>query len=96
MLQATILGYSCYADISLASKMAPDVAAVDLLTQLLSDKALVAAKAELAEVQSFADQQRQSNAKLCHWDMALWSEKQREVCQLELLIQCNDSSYRYY
>merc|ERR1712166_29874 len=77
--QATILGYSCYADISLSSKMAPDVAAVDLLTQLLSDKALVAAKGELAEVQSFADQQRQSSAKLCHWDMALWSEQQREA-----------------
>merc|ERR1719162_2103221 len=53
--QAALLGFNNYAEISLSGKMAPDVESVEQLMQLLSDKALGAAKSELTELQTFAN-----------------------------------------
>ncbi|MDA1230442.1 MAG: M3 family metallopeptidase [Planctomycetota bacterium] len=75
--QATLLGYECYADLSLSRKMAGDVAAV----QQMFDRLLVAshdvAKRELEEVTDLA-QENGHVGPLSHWDIAFWSERLRE------------------
>lgn len=75
--QATLLGFECYADLSLSRKMAGDVAAV----QQMFDRLLVAshevAKRELEEITDLA-QQNGHDGQLSHWDIAFWSERLRE------------------
>lgn len=75
--QATLLGFECYADLSLSRKMAGDVAAV----QQMFDRLLVAsqevAKRELEEITDLAQKNGHAGA-LSHWDVAFWSERLRE------------------
>ena len=52
--QAKLLGFSSYAEMSMARKMAADVAAVEELHHMLLAKALPAAERELAELTAFA------------------------------------------
>ncbi|MGK7927110.1 MAG: M3 family metallopeptidase [Spirulina sp.] len=71
--QAEILGFSSYAEVSLARKMAPDVAAVEKLLEELRSPAYAAAQTELEQVKEFA---KTEDLKL--WDVRFWSERQRE------------------
>jgi oligopeptidase A len=79
-----LLGFGNYAELSLASKMAPSVEAVTELTDLVAAKAIPAAKRELAEVTAFArehggDDYSEANLdKLQPWDTTFWSERLKE------------------
>ncbi len=76
---AQILGFGSYAEVSLASKMAPDVAAVETLLEQLREASYDAAVNELAELKTFAAANNAVEAdNLQPWDIAFWSERQRE------------------
>lgn len=72
--KAAILGFANYAELSLARKMAPNVEAVENLMEELRQVSFDAAQKELAELQTFSGQ-----SELKHWDIAYWSEKQKEA-----------------
>jgi oligopeptidase A len=75
-----ILGYPNYAELSLASKMAPNVAAVEHLLESLRSASFDAAKQDLEDLRSFAITQGAAEANdLKHWDIAYWSERLREA-----------------
>ncbi|MDY7014119.1 MAG: M3 family metallopeptidase [Cyanobacteriota bacterium] len=72
--QANLLGFSSYAELSLARKMAPNVAAVESLLEELRQVSYDAAQREIEELKAFA---QLDDFKL--WDVAFWSERQREA-----------------
>lgn len=71
--QANILGFSSYAEVSLAKKMAPNVAAVEKLLEELRSPAYEASQKELVQLKEFAKLED-----LKPWDISFWSERQRE------------------
>ena len=73
-----MLGFNNYAEMSLASKMAPSIAAVEELSDLVRAKALPAAERELAEITALAKENGFSDAKLQPWDTTFWSERLKE------------------
>jgi oligopeptidase A len=81
---AKMLGYSNFADLSLSSKMAPSVDSVQELSNLIAEKALPAAKKELAQVTALArskggdEYSEASLDKLKPWDLTFWSERLKE------------------
>ena len=76
---AELLGYKNYAEVSLASKMAPNVEAVDKLLEELRLTSYDAAQKELAELKEFAASKNAPEAKdLKNWDVTFWAERQRE------------------
>lgn len=76
--QATqLLGFSNYAEQSIASKMADDVAAVDQLTAQLFEVARPAAERELAELREFAAA-KGHEGELRLWDVTYWAERLKE------------------
>jgi oligopeptidase A len=72
--QAEILGFANFAELSLARKMAPDVAAVQELQEELRIASYDAAVQEFEELKAFA-----GTEDIKHWDASYWSEKQREA-----------------
>jgi len=77
--QASILGYANYAELSLASKMAPDVSTVEGLLEQLRQSSFDAAHQDLTELRDFARAQGAVEAEaLQHWDIAFWSEQLRQ------------------
>jgi len=77
---ANLLGYKNYAELSLASKMAPNVAAVEALLEELRSASYDAAAKELAELKAFAAAKGAPEAEdLQHWDISFWAERQREA-----------------
>jgi oligopeptidase A len=77
---ATLLGYNNYAEVSLASKMAPNVEAVEKLLEELRGASYDAAAKELEELKAFAASQSAAEANdLKHWDITFWAERQREA-----------------
>lgn len=72
--KANILGFDNFAELSLARKMATDVAAVQKLQEDLRVVSYEAAVKEFEELKAFAGQ-----ADLRNWDVSYWSEKQREA-----------------
>mmetsp|Transcript_39638 Transcript_39638/g.40404 ORF Transcript_39638/g.40404 Transcript_39638/m.40404 type:complete len:760 (+) Transcript_39638:49-2328(+) len=75
--KAILLGYKNYAELSLASKMAPSVDSVLNLTEMLTKAAYPAAQRELETLQEFAKSQgHEGDLKL--WDVTYWSERLRE------------------
>merc|ERR1719247_1892312 len=76
--QAKLLGFGSYAQMSMARKMADDVAAVDELHDMLLAKALPAAERELAELTAFARKGGFEEEKLALWDVPYWSERLSE------------------
>ena len=100
--QAEILGFENYAELSLARKMAPSVAAVESLMEELRSASYDAATRELAEIKAFAqahaslqsDSQADAEAPeapLKQWDIPFWTERMRET-QFDL----NDEALRPY
>ncbi|MBU7584574.1 MAG: M3 family metallopeptidase [Nostoc sp. TH1S01] len=76
---ANLLGYKNFAELSLASKMAPNVAAVEALLEELRSASYDAAVKELAELKAFAAAKGAPEAAdLQHWDVSFWAERQRE------------------
>jgi len=74
---AQLVGYSCYAEVSLASKMAT----LDQAKQLLEELRMAsydAAKDDMAEVKAFAKENGFED-ELKHWDVNFWAEKMREA-----------------
>ena len=75
--QAALLGFECYADLSLSRKMAGDVAAVQQMFDRLLAASHHVAKKELEELTEFA-QKNGHEGPLAHWDVAFWAERLRE------------------
>ncbi len=77
--KAKILGFKSYAELSLASKMAPGVEAVEGLLEELRGASYDAAVDEFEELKGFAASKNAPEAKdLKHWDISYWAEHQRE------------------
>ncbi|MFM7426283.1 MAG: M3 family metallopeptidase, partial [Elainella sp.] len=76
--QAQLLGYGSYAEVSLAAKMAPSVEAVEKLLEELRQASYSAAQTDLETLQAFAQEQGETEP-LQPWDIAFWSERQREA-----------------
>jgi oligopeptidase A len=85
---SNILGFANFAELSLASKMAPNVAAVENLLESLRGASFEAAKQDLADLRAFAlaeslqrriTQNAAEANDLKHWDLAFWSERLREA-----------------
>ena len=77
--KAALLGFSSFAELSLAAKMAPSVTAVETLLGELRVAALPKARVELDELTTFARQQSGDAALvLAHWDVGFWAERLRE------------------
>ncbi|NJR17800.1 MAG: M3 family metallopeptidase [Calothrix sp. CSU_2_0] len=77
---AKLLGYKNYAEVSLATKMAPNVEAVSKLLSELRTSSYNAAVKELEELKAFATSQGAPEAKdLQLWDISFWAERQREA-----------------
>lgn len=75
--QAQLLGYANYAELSLATKMAPSPAAVDQFLLDLAAKAKPQAEAELAELRQFA-RNHLGLDELESWDIGFASEALKE------------------
>lgn len=74
-----ILGFSSYAELSLASKMAPSVESVEELLESLRQASYDAAKQDLADLADFARSKGAPEAEnLQPWDVTFWSERVRE------------------
>jgi oligopeptidase A len=77
--QAQLLGYGSFAELSLASKMAPDVATVERFLEELRQASFTAAQQDLEDLQNCARTAGAAEAEnLCHWDLAFWAERLRE------------------
>jgi oligopeptidase A len=78
--EARLLGFATFAEVSLATKMAPSVAAVEELLGDLRRAALPKATAELAELTAFARAQSgDATIELALWDVPFWAERLRET-----------------
>ncbi|OWY66698.1 peptidase M3 [cyanobacterium TDX16] len=77
--KANLLGFTSYAELSLASKMAPSVDAVEALSEELRRASYDAAKQDLEDLKTFAASKgAPEGSNLQHWDIAFWAERQRE------------------
>jgi oligopeptidase A len=77
--KSEILGYRAYADVSLATKMAPGVEAVDKLLAELRAAALSRARAEHVELTAYArGKSGDATLELALWDVPFWAERLRE------------------
>ncbi|MGB3533718.1 MAG: M3 family metallopeptidase [Microcoleaceae cyanobacterium] len=77
--KAKILGFKSFAELSLASKMAPGVDAVEELLEELRGASYDAAVNEFEELKAFAASKNAPEAEdLKHWDISYWAEHQRE------------------
>jgi oligopeptidase A len=75
--KSQLLGFENYADLSLDSKMAPDVAAVRKMFSELVRAARQPSRAELDELRQLAKASGQMEP-LAHWDVMFWAERLRE------------------
>lgn len=76
---AALLGFNSYAELSLASKMAPNVETVETLLEELRQASYDAAVKDLEELKAFAASKGASEANdLKHWDISFWAERQQE------------------
>ena len=77
--KADLLGFGSHAEISVSTKMAEQVDAVDQLANDLRAVAFPKAKEELTELIAYAREKTGDvNLDLAHWDMPFWSERMRE------------------
>ena len=77
--QAQLLGYGSFAELSLTSKMAPNVATVERFLEELRQASFTAAQHDLEDLRGCARAADAAEAEnLCHWDLAFWAERLRE------------------
>ncbi|OQR88184.1 oligopeptidase A [Achlya hypogyna] len=74
--KAQLLGFSTFAELSLAKKMAPSVEAVEKMTDELHAKCFSIAQSELEQLSAYAAQHGHSEP-LANWDVPFWTEKMR-------------------
>ncbi|CAK4628827.1 unnamed protein product [Aphanomyces euteiches] len=74
---ANLLGYSTFAEMNLADKMAPTVDVVQETLRELRDKCFAVASVEMLELQAFAASHGQT-APLEPWDINYWVERMRK------------------
>lgn len=74
---AQILGYEHFAAMSLARKMAPNVAAIEDLLQKIQDVATDPALQDLVDLEDLAQAQGQTQ-ELQAWDVLFWAERLKE------------------
>jgi len=79
--KARLLGYATFAELSLTTKMADSVAAVESMLEQLRKASWPAAQQDLQAFQQLATQQG-FDQPLAHWDVPFWAERLREE-QLE-------------
>ncbi|MBW4646755.1 MAG: M3 family metallopeptidase [Goleter apudmare HA4340-LM2] len=76
---SNLLGFKSFAQLSLASKMAPTVEAVEALLEELRGVSYDAATQDLEALKAFAKEKGATEAlDLKHWDVSFWAERQRE------------------
>lgn len=76
---AALLGYGSFAELSLASKMAPDVPTVEGFLEELRQASLCAAQQDLEDQRQCAVAAGAPEAAdLRHWDLPFWAERRRE------------------
>lgn len=75
--KSRLLGYKNYAELSLAQKMAPSVAAVEEMFDTLLSASLTAARRDLDQVTEYSRSGGQHDP-IEHWDVAFWAERLRE------------------
>ena len=75
--QAGLLGYDNHAQISLATKMAGTVEAVQRMNDELAAASRPGMHRDLEELRVFAKEQGETE-ELMHWDLAFWAERLRE------------------
>lgn len=77
--KAEILGFTNFAELSLARKMAPSVAAVEKLLEELRAASYESALQELEDLKGYAKSKGAPEAdQLMQWDTTFWAERQRE------------------
>lgn len=77
--RAKLLGYSNYAEVSMAMKMATVEKAEELLEKIRS-ASWDSAVQDLEDLKIFAKEQHAEEANdMCHWDISFWSERLREA-----------------
>ena len=76
--EARLLGFSDFAELSLATKMAPSVDAVEAFLTDLADRSLPSAREDLARLEAFA-QEELGIADPKAWDLTYASEKLRQA-----------------
>jgi oligopeptidase A len=76
---ARLIGFNNYAELSVASKMAKTVPAVEKLLEELRQVSYNAALQDLEALTAFAKAKKAPEAdNLQHWDISFWAERQRE------------------
>ncbi len=75
---AGLLGYASFADLSLSTKTAKSVAAVDALIAQLAEASRGAGRQEAADLAAFARARGFAEETLQPWDLTFWAERQRE------------------
>lgn len=75
--KSRLLGFTSYAEYSLAQKMAPDVDAVDRLSEELRAASFEVSKKELKDLQAYAAKKGFAG-ELAHWDISYFAEKMRQ------------------
>ena len=75
--KAALLGFDNYADMSLATKMAPSVADIESMSERLRAASWDSAVKDFEEVTALANESGH-DGELKHWDIAFWSERLRE------------------
>ncbi len=75
--KARLLGFTTFAELSLAKKMAPSVASVEEMFETLRRASWSAAHKELDEILALAAESGVREP-LINWDIAFWSERLRE------------------
>lgn len=88
--KSAILGYHDYATLSLSNKMADQPENVWKMLNTLKEKSKSIASLELKTLQEFA-RNHGHEGELRHWDIAYWSERQREK-----LLSLNEEELRQY
>ena len=75
--KAALLGYENYADVSLATKMASNVAAVEEMFETLRKASWDAAVADMEDLRALATESGVTED-LMNWDVSFWAERLRE------------------
>jgi oligopeptidase A len=75
--KAKILGFNTYAELSLASKMAPDVDGVEKMFKELFEASKPHHLKEFSDLEDIA-KRNGFNEKMAQWDTAFWSERLKE------------------
>jgi len=75
--KAGLLGFDCFADLSLSDKMAGTVAAVAKISDEVTEASRAAATKDLDELRTIAKASGQSED-VAHWDVSFWAERLSE------------------